>query len=235
MGIGSCFVYISTLGAPSHWFSKHRGIALGVVVSGSPFGALCMNPVLQMLITTMGGTQWPLRIMAIVALVLVSVCGALIKSKPCSALVSTNTNHKAAIRSLIFSKTFMLVLAMWVVISLGYIFPVIIIVGSCLYLHLVYAADLGIKTLHGSLLVSVFNVGVFIGCILFGLVADKVGYFASFSLSSFCAGLAIFGLWLPATTFSMMCAFTAVYGFFVGGFLTTFSLLVVAVFGIFVF
>ncbi|KAF9305477.1 hypothetical protein BGZ74_010143, partial [Mortierella antarctica] len=49
-GIGSSLVYFAAVSAPSHWFGKRRGLAMGLAASGSGLGGFFLAPLTQYLI-----------------------------------------------------------------------------------------------------------------------------------------------------------------------------------------
>ncbi|KAF9367058.1 hypothetical protein CPB97_006428, partial [Podila verticillata] len=70
-GIGASLVYFAALSAPSHWFEKRRGLAMGIAASGSGLGGFFLAPLTQYLVDRVG-IYWTLRVLAIYSLV---VCG----------------------------------------------------------------------------------------------------------------------------------------------------------------
>lgn len=68
-GIGASLVYYPAVGAPSRWFVKRRGVALGLSTSGVGVGGMILTPCTQALIEAVG-IYWTLRILSILCAVI---------------------------------------------------------------------------------------------------------------------------------------------------------------------
>ena len=63
-GIGSSLYYFPILSLTPGYFDKHRGFALGFILSGAGVGGLVLSPVVRILISKLG-IGWALRILGI--------------------------------------------------------------------------------------------------------------------------------------------------------------------------
>ncbi|KIP03451.1 hypothetical protein PHLGIDRAFT_110846 [Phlebiopsis gigantea 11061_1 CR5-6] len=61
-GIGAALYYFPVLALTPAYFDKHRGFALGLILSGAGVGGLVLSPVMSALITKLG-IRWALRIL----------------------------------------------------------------------------------------------------------------------------------------------------------------------------
>ncbi|KAG0379591.1 hypothetical protein BGX24_012548 [Mortierella sp. AD032] len=68
-GIGASLVYFPSVAAPTHWFEKKRGLAMGISASGSGLGGFFLAPLTQFLIDRYA-VQWTLRALAMYSLVI---------------------------------------------------------------------------------------------------------------------------------------------------------------------
>ena len=63
-GTGASLSYFSALAAPTHWFKRKRGLAMGIAASGAGLGGFILAPVAQHLVDKVG-VEWTLRILGI--------------------------------------------------------------------------------------------------------------------------------------------------------------------------
>ncbi|KAF9135893.1 hypothetical protein BGW39_010708 [Mortierella sp. 14UC] len=73
-GIGASLVYFSSIAAPTHWFEKKRGLAMGIAASGSGLGGFFLAPLTQFLIDRFA-VKWALRALGIYSLVVCTHIG----------------------------------------------------------------------------------------------------------------------------------------------------------------
>jgi MFS family permease len=63
-GIGSSLLYYPLMAVTPPFFGRHRGAAMGFVLSGSGVGGLVFAPVIHSLLSKLG-VQWTLRILGL--------------------------------------------------------------------------------------------------------------------------------------------------------------------------
>lgn len=75
MGVGASLVWFPCVSAAQQWFSKRRGLSVGIAISGSGFGGLILSNVIQAVIDHLG-YQWALRIVGFIsfALLIIAAC-----------------------------------------------------------------------------------------------------------------------------------------------------------------
>lgn len=66
-GVGASFNYVAIMGVAPQWFTKRRGLALGIISSGSGIGGLVIPFIMNASNGTLGGA-WTYRIMGFVCL-----------------------------------------------------------------------------------------------------------------------------------------------------------------------
>ncbi len=79
-GMGCGCLLIPSIGAPSTWFVKYRGLAIGCVTSGAAVGGVVLPIALQRLIVQVG-FPWAIRISAFTTLGTMSVSGMLLRQR----------------------------------------------------------------------------------------------------------------------------------------------------------
>jgi MFS family permease len=67
-GVGASLAYYPAIAVPSQYFVKHRGLAIGIAVSGTGLGGFALAPLTNALIN-MVDIFWTLRILAITVFV----------------------------------------------------------------------------------------------------------------------------------------------------------------------
>jgi MFS family permease len=109
--------------------------------------------------------------------------------------------------------------AFWVYCSstliqgLGFFFPAVYLPS--------YAADIGLSSTQGALILAVMAVAQVLGQFVFGYLSDKhlpVSTLAA--VCSFMAMVATFGLWGIAKSLELLLTFSIIFGFFAYGFAT---------------
>lgn len=77
-GLGASFVSLTCIGAPQQWFSKRRGLAVGISFCGSGVGGLVVANISMAAIKSIG-YRWALRIDGIVVFILLSIATCLVR------------------------------------------------------------------------------------------------------------------------------------------------------------
>ena len=211
----------------SRWFDKKRGLALGIVGSGTGFGTLLMAPFATYLISSLG---WRMAyiIMGSIAWLVVIVLSRLLKKNPAEigALPdgaksdsgemgidepSREGNTRSTELSLVqASRTsnFWLLGAIWLLYSFCYLM---------LLTHIVpHATDIGIPVMEAAVILSLMGGSNIAGRLLMGRVSDSIGRKAT---AIICALLVVGAMmWLIwSQDLWMLYLFGIVFGFSFGG------------------
>ncbi len=157
-GIGYSLVYNAGMSVVGQWFSKRRGLALGISVSGSGFGQFIMVNITSALLTSMGWRA-TLQYLALIELCGLIVCVLLVKRlTPCIAEGGPSLLSSA--RELFKDRHFFYLYMGYVVVVFGYVMP---------FVHLpTYAVLHGLSTSQANLLLSLIGVASAIGRISIG-------------------------------------------------------------------
>lgn len=78
MGVGASLVWFPCVSAEQQWFSKRRGLSVGIAISGSGFGGLILSNVIQAVIDRLG-YQWALRIVGFISFVLLIIAACTVR------------------------------------------------------------------------------------------------------------------------------------------------------------
>ncbi|KAL0082913.1 major facilitator superfamily domain-containing protein [Phycomyces blakesleeanus] len=77
-GIGASLVWFPCVSAAQQWFSRKRGLSVGLAISGSGFGGLVLSNVIQAAIDNLG-YRWSLRILGFITFALLCICAAFVR------------------------------------------------------------------------------------------------------------------------------------------------------------
>jgi MFS family permease len=80
VGLGMGCLLVPSVGTASTWFVKHRGMAVGIVTSGSAVGGIVLPIICQKLLPVVG-FGWTLRILGFVSLVTLSISVAVLRPR----------------------------------------------------------------------------------------------------------------------------------------------------------
>jgi len=98
MGVGTCFSYIPAVTVAPTWFGKHRGVALGIILSGTGLGGLCWAPALHALNEHLGFRNG-IRISGCISAGLVLVGGTVLDWDPATKARIREENARLRARS----------------------------------------------------------------------------------------------------------------------------------------
>ncbi|KAF8703642.1 Major Facilitator Superfamily, partial [Rhizoctonia solani] len=195
-GIGGGGLYAPVIIYLSEWFSVRRGLAASIIFGGSGAGGACFPVAVNLLLTNLG-FRWTLRIWA--GFMLVFGALALTFTRPRLPVVRPQNSDGPSLWSLTN-----------IIQALAY-FPV------SLYMT-VYTTSLGLSSLNGALVLSVFNFSSIIGQIIFGHACDIMPYQYVIIVSGAGAALSAYLLWGFAHSLGLIFAFAIVFGSLGGGF-----------------
>lgn len=218
VGLGLGLAYVPAIGAVQRWFSKRRGLASGLAVSGIGLGTLVMLPLASLLIGVLG---WRDAYFVLGALTAIGGSGLalLLENAPqdrglnpdgdaLQPEVRAARSADSSVRDAIRSAKFVGLYAACLICSFGAFVP---------FVHLVpYAKDHGIPQSSAVLLVGAIGVGSTAGRFFLGTLADRLGRQQTLVLMyvGMAMGLAV---WAVSTSVWSLGLFAIVYGIFYGG------------------
>ncbi|KAG0376484.1 ATPase of 26S proteasome regulatory subunit 4 [Mortierella sp. AD032] len=238
-GIGASLAYYPAIAVPSHYFSRKRGLATGIAVSGVGAGGLILAPLTNALIGHFD-IYWTLRILAIICFIL---CGG------ASMLISESKEHYAAKESLedendmdekpesslgedksffealkVFKDPQFLSLSVAeLAASIGFLIP--------LYYMQTYAVFIGLSPEKGALILGLTSGASLAGRVILGLISDYVPNSGALLFCSWATALAIVVIWTIAKSFGVLLLSGLMFGFFGGGYLSLVPVAVADSFG----
>lgn len=201
-GIGSSLVYLPPVVCAPAYFDRKRSLAMGVVFSGTGFGALAMAGLTNYLITRVGW-QWCVRILGFINL-LVTASVSFLVYEPQSFSNVAHSRGLFQIQQLGSAKVWLQLTASFLQ-SAGYLIPLIFMSK--------YGESLGYTYSQGALFIGINNAVNAIFKVVLGYGADRIGRLNMITLCSLFSAATIFGLWLVDSKNTFI-PFVILYGVF---------------------
>ncbi|KAK4032370.1 major facilitator superfamily domain-containing protein [Parachaetomium inaequale] len=241
VGLGMSLLYFPLLAPAPEYFTNHRATAMGFILAGGGTGGLVLSPVLQALLTSLGG-RWTLRIYALFNLLAgLPIAWAVPRSRFTSPTPASTTAdgperpNTHVSRRLASRPTFLLSAVAAFLQAAGAQLPLSFIPS--------YTVVLGQSAATGANLLAASNAVNAVSRVLTGYAGDRLGRQNTLVLTLLLAATSVFALWLSSATLtgsaaslssssSLWLAFIALYSFSAGGYYALFPALVADVFGI---
>ncbi|KAI9374490.1 major facilitator superfamily domain-containing protein [Aspergillus egyptiacus] len=244
LGIGTCLAYVPTMSVAPTWFTKRRGLAMGVIISGSAVGGMIWPPILRAMITHLGFRN-ALRISGCISLTLVSVAGCALRWEPkfeeqvrlqtqglrrrSAWIKPPMVNYRVA-----RSKRFVAQALGCFLQSAGYSTP--------LFFYAAYASTLGYNPTTAANFITLSNASNFISRIAVGYCADRYGRINALVVTTLLSSIAVFAFWIPSmfhtadvtksSANGLFIVFTILYGAFASAYISLFPASLIELFGV---
>lgn len=244
VGMGTCMAYVPTMSVAPTWFDQRRGLAMGIVISGSACGGMIWPPVLRA-ITSHIGFRNALRISGCVVILFVPLAGFTLRWEP---------NFKNKVRGQMMglsrrtgwmrmplvdwhvakSKKFVAQALGSFLQSTGYSTP--------LFFYAAFARSLGYSASMADSFITISNASNFVSRIVIGYAADRLGRLNILYLTTILSAISVFTFWLPATFVDhsisgttadvLFIVFTIMYGCFGSAYISLFPASLIELFGV---
>ncbi|KAH6666085.1 major facilitator superfamily domain-containing protein [Halenospora varia] len=192
----------------STWFSKKRGAAMGIMVTGSSVGGVIFPIMISRMIQSTG-YPWTMRTAAflILGLQIIAILTVRPRTKPVPKKMPAG-RFAAPFREFPF-----------VMLLLG-----IFVLTYGIFVPIVYLAVQGFQEAHMSeemaqYLVSIFNAASLFGRLVAGYSADIIGRWNMFIIACTLSGISVLAVWIPAKDSSISIGFAILFGFMSGAFI----------------
>jgi predicted MFS family arabinose efflux permease len=196
LGLSCGLIFAPALSVVGHYFFKKRAMAMAYASTGSPIGGTIFPVILTKLIPSVG-FPWAQRVCGFISLLLLAVAAVTIRPTPMRR--SGNPIVLDAFRkpaySLQVAGLFMVVLGFWT--------PYFYIAA--------YGQDHGMSPVLASYLFAVLNAGSFVGRVLGGTFAQRLGQFNVVTFSCYASALLLF-CWLKITSSAGLIVLAILFG-----------------------
>lgn len=238
MGAAFSCAFIPVASAIPRWFTKKRGMAMGLTVTGFGLGGIISPALAQWLISSYGWRQASV-ILGFITLIIVIPLAQFMKHSPqriglkpygeSEAITIEDEHFLASTKGGLSFTEVIKTGRFWFfgLILFGFMFSF-----GLLVVHIVpYAVDIGIPAMVAASIVSIFAGTSIIGRIFTGFISDKVGARRVLVACITTLTLALFWL-LFARESWMFYLFAVVYGIAYGGIIPMYTLITAELFGL---
>ncbi|KAI0434320.1 major facilitator superfamily domain-containing protein [Xylaria sp. FL1042] len=206
-GLGGGFTYCPCIVYLDEWFVKKKGLAYGIMWSGTGLAGVILPLVLQWLLGALGFRN-TLRLWAGLLFVLAAPAAFLIKPR----LPPSVTSHVKPFNLwFLVTPAFLVYQAANIVESMGYFLPGI-------YLPTFARSTLGAPSLSAATTILLVNVASVFGCVAMGWFIDRLHVTTCILLSTIGATISVLVIWGLSSTLGLLYFFCIVYGLFAGSF-----------------
>lgn len=212
--VGVAVVFLSAISAVTGWFHKRRGLAFGILSTGSSLGGVVFPILLSRLIDTVG-YGWAMRTSAFVILALLTVTNLTLRTRQAPTGRSLPPGHMwRPFREI----PFVLLLVGLFLVPFGLYIPIN-------YLP-VASIGTGMSKDLAQNLVAFYNAASLIGRFSSGFLSDRAGRFNVFITACYISGILILAMWVPARNDAVAIAFSVLFGIFSGAYISLMAALV---------
>ncbi|KAL0088366.1 major facilitator superfamily domain-containing protein [Phycomyces blakesleeanus] len=212
-GTGASLIYVTIMGIAPQYFTRRRGVALGMISSGSGIGGIVI-PFIMTAVNTKLGPGWTYRVLGFFCLFCGIIAITFVKERVPGP---KGTKKLSDIIKLDVLKDLNYIL--WclgsVLMLMGYFIP--------FYYLPSYATHLGLTATNGSALVAVGSALNSVGRIIAGILADRIGPINVNIIFITMGGLSTLLIWRFAYTYGSLMAYSVVFGFFCGSYFALLS------------
>ncbi|KAF4338333.1 MFS monocarboxylate transporter [Fusarium beomiforme] len=209
--LAASLAYCPCMAWLEEWFVQRRGLAFGIMWSGTGTGGVVIPFILESLLQRYG-FRTTLRIWAVGLMVLSTPAFFFVKPRiPASSAGATRLHLRF---SFIFSKTFIVYQAFNIIESLGYFLPAI-------YLPSYARSVLQTSPFLSTVTIMIINAAMALGIFIMGIMVDKWHITTCILVSTIGAVLATFFLWGFAGQLALLYVYCVFYGLFAGAYCGT--------------
>lgn len=241
VGLGTCMSYIPAVTVSPGWFDRRRGLAMGIVLSGTGVGGVVWAPALRSLNASIGFRN-TLRLTGALGFLLIALAALVLKWDPESERrnqleLQASSSRFGRVRiplvnwQVARSRKFIAQAVSATLQSAAYYTP--------LYFFSAYARTLGYSVAAGANFIAASNASSASGKVALGYVADRFGRLNTLFFCTLISSAATLGLWLPSTFEGgndkgrgLFIAFAISYGIFAGAYVSLFPTVIAEVFGV---
>lgn len=243
LGIASCLSFITAVTVTPTWYSKRRGLAMGLITSGTGVGGLVWAPSIRAMNEQLG-FRMALRINGCAAIVALFLSAAVLDWDEASKirLKQDRTSGQRYLSGTLFgiplvslraakSKAFAAQAFGATLHGAAYYIP--------LFFYSSYAQTLDYSSATGANFIAINNACNAIGKVVIGFIADRyIGRINALVLTTSIGAITTASFWIPSTLLNgvgssrgLFIAFSICYGTFASAYVSLFPASLVEIFG----
>ncbi|KAM0354889.1 hypothetical protein ACHAPU_000726 [Fusarium lateritium] len=209
-GLSGAICYYPCLFYLEEWFVQRKGLAYGIMWSGSGIGGFVI-PLLLQIFLNMWGFRTTLRIWATALFIITLPAVFFIKPR---LPVSTSAHNQPYNLKFLHDKTFLLYQSANLAQGLGYFLPPV-------YLPTYTRSFLSAGPFLSALTVILVDVASVFGLVVVGFLSDRLHPTTCILLSTVGAVASVFFVWGFAANLPVLYVFCIMYGFFAGSYVSS--------------
>ncbi|KAI8138982.1 major facilitator superfamily domain-containing protein [Fennellomyces sp. T-0311] len=217
-GIGASLAWFSCMRGPQEWFSKRRGLAVGITMSASGAGGLTFSNIAQACFKTIGW-RWSLRVLGFMQFALLAVSAAC-----CLRLNPPQKNVSFVDIKDLKNKKFLILFFIHFIGNFAFYIPSGFVPS--------YARHINLDEWTATNLNAIMSAFMFVGKIVIGFASDYVGRFNMAVVCGLMACIAHLAVWVTASSAASMWAFAVLYGLFGGGYISMITAVITEIVGV---
>jgi predicted MFS family arabinose efflux permease len=203
LGVGIACLFTPAIATINLTFRRSRGLALGIVVSGSSLGGVIWPILLRYLLQNIG-FGWTIRIAAFMMLGLCGIACLTVRRQPIPVSQSPASRAPIDLASIFRNVELMVLAAALFFIYLGLFAPFFYVAS--------YTISLGLNANMAFYMIAILNAASVFGRLIPGFLADKYGAYNLFIVASGTSAIVVL-CWSTATSIAGIAIWSAAYGF----------------------
>jgi MFS family permease len=238
VGVGTCMSYIPAVTVAPGWFNQRRGLAMGIILSGTGVGGVSWAPALRALNASIGFRN-TLRLTGAVGFLIIGAAGLVLKwdqaSEQRNQVEMANRSRRISVPlvnwRIVRSRVFVAQAVGATLQAAAYYTPI--------YFFSAYSRTLGYSAAVGANFIATSNATSACGKVALGWIADRFGRLNTLFVCTFISAITALGLWLPSTlagtldqSKALFVTFAITYGIFAGAYVSLFPTALVELFGV---
>lgn len=217
--LGICAIFQPCMSCIPSWFQRKRGIAYGIISSGTSLGGVIF-PIMVSRLIKLVGFAWSMRISAFLILFLLIVTNLTVKTR-LSLSPRTHKMSKATLLQPLKELPMIFVVLGFFFLTFGVFVPINYLV--------VQATKVGMSSNLAQYLAPILNAASLFGRLLAGILSDRVGTYNVLMIACYLAAIFCLALWIPAANTAAVMAFTILFGMTSGAYIALSAALVVRI------